>query len=426
MKVIRDNKLKVSAIVGLIAAAAVVGGYILVHQRLPLPWKDTYKLNARFISAQAVTPGQGQQVAVSGVPVGEISRVSLDNGVAVVQMTIDRSKLEAVHADATALLRPKTPLQDMQVQLDPGSRRAPTLRDGGTLPERATTPQVQLDEVLAKLDDDTRAYVTVTVDAIGRGLHHRGESLRRLLQTVGPTLQATKDVTTAVNARRTDLRHLVGALRRLTERLGPKDGEVARLVTAADKTFGAIGSEDAALGSSIDQLPATLRATRRALAQARPLALELPAAVRRLLPVARALPPALHELQPLLRDGAPDLAKLRGFVRDARPLSREATPALTDLTAQTPNLSRTFSVVEDLANELAYNPAGKEEGYLFWLAWFAHNASSFVSTGDANGAVWRGMVAVSCSSPAVFPKNLPTVVGALLDAVRVCPKATNP
>jgi virulence factor Mce-like protein len=426
MKVIRDNKLMISAIAGLIAIAAGVGGYILVHQRLPLPWKETYKLNARFISAQAVTPGQGQQVAVSGVPVGQISRVSLDNGVAVVQMTIERSKLKAVHADAAALLRPKTPLQDMQVQLDPGSRRAPTLPDGGTLPERATTPQVQLDEVLAKLDDDTRAYVAVTIDAIGRGLRHRGASLRRLLQTVGPTLQATKDVTAAVNARRTDLRHLVGALRRVSERLGPKDNEVARLVVAADSTFGAIGSEDAALGSSIDQLPGTLRATRIALAQARPLALELPAAVRRLVPVARSFTPALHDLQPLFRDGAPDLEKLRGFVRDARPLSREATPTLADLTAQSPNLRRTFGVIEELANELSYNPAGKEEGYLFWLAWFAHNASSFVSTGDANGAVWRGMVAVSCSSPAVVPKSLPTVVGALVDAVRVCPRAAKP
>jgi phospholipid/cholesterol/gamma-HCH transport system substrate-binding protein len=422
MKVLRDNKVEIGAIVGLMLLTSIVGGYILVKQRLPLPWKDTYDINARFISAQAVTPGQGQQVAVAGVPVGEITRVSLDNGVAVVRMTIERKKLQAVHADARALLRPKTPLQDMQVQLDPGSSRAATLPNGGTLPERATTPQVQVDRVLASLDSDTRAYLSITIDAIGRGLRHRSADIRRLLRSFGPTLEDAKAVTSAVNARRQDLRHLVGSLRRITERLGPKEHEIAQLVSSAERTFTAIGDEDRAVGSALNELPATLRATREALDQARPLARELPPAVDRLLPVLRTLTPALRDVRPLLRAGAPDLASVRSLVRDARPLGREATPALRALREQTPDLHRTFGVLEELANELAYNPAGPEEGYLFWLAWFAHNVPSVLSTGDANGAVWHGMLAVSCDAAAVYPRGLPAAVGALFDLARVCPK----
>jgi len=46
---------------------------------------------------------------------------------------------------------------------------------------------------------------------------------------------------------------------------------------------------------------------------------------------------------------------------------------------------------------LAYD-GPDSESYLFWLAWFAHNAASLMSTQDANGAVWRGYALFSCSS----------------------------
>jgi phospholipid/cholesterol/gamma-HCH transport system substrate-binding protein len=49
-------------------------------------------------------------------------------------------------------------------------------------------------------------------------------------------------------------------------------------------------------------------------------------------------------------------------------------------------------------NILGYDPGGGRKGYLFWLAWFAHNANSMLSTGDAHGAVWRGMALFSCAS----------------------------
>lgn len=417
---IRANRAAIAAITGLLVIASVVGGYILVHQRLPLPWKDTYRIHAELESAQAVTPGQGQQVAVAGVPVGELTDVRLRDGVAVVEMRIERSKLAAVHADATALLRPKTPLQDMQVQLDPGTRAAAVLPDGGTIPVASTRRQVQLDEVLGLLDDDTRAYLTTTIDALGRGL--RGRDLREVLRSTGPTLSAASEVTQAVNARRRDLRRLVGSLRRLTGALGPQQQQITRLVRSAGSTFDAIGDEDAALRAALDELPGTLRATRLALERARPLARRLPAAAQALRPLTRTLPPALDALRPALQDAPPDLSDLRRLVRATIPLAGEARPALDDLRSQTPDLQVTFGVLDELTNMLAYNPSGNEEGYLFWLAWFAHNAQSMLSTGDANGPLWHGAIAVACSTPAVYPSAAPAAFGALLELFRACPE----
>ena len=111
--------------------ALLVGGYILSNQRFYLPkWvpllgTDFVDYKAEFSTAQSVTPGQGQTVHVAGVDVGEITKVDLVDGRAVVTMKI-RRKYTPIYKDATALLRPKTGLNDMIIELDAGhaARRA--------------------------------------------------------------------------------------------------------------------------------------------------------------------------------------------------------------------------------------------------------------------------------------------------------------
>src|SRR5205814_4977974 len=80
-----------AAIIVLFVLAVAVGGYILSNERLRFPFiqEKPFELKAAFSTAQAVTPGQGQTVRVSGVRIGDISKVSLDNGQAIVTMSID-------------------------------------------------------------------------------------------------------------------------------------------------------------------------------------------------------------------------------------------------------------------------------------------------------------------------------------------------
>ena len=87
------------------------------------PWEGKpFQLQAAFSTAQAVTPGQGQTVRVSGVRVGDITKVGLKDGHAVVTLDLDPQYKDLVHTDAHALLRPKTGLKDMFIELDPGTR----------------------------------------------------------------------------------------------------------------------------------------------------------------------------------------------------------------------------------------------------------------------------------------------------------------
>lgn len=409
---LRRYRVPLLAVAAMMLTAAVVGGYIIDHQRLRFPWEDVYKVSARFTSAQAVTPGQGQNVAVAGVTVGEITRVDLEEGQALVEMEIERGKLDAVYRDARMLLRPKTGLNDMSIELDPGTRAAGRLEDGEKLPAANTQPNVHPDEVLASLDADTRHYLSILVNAGGRGLAGRGEDLRAVLKASQPALARTRRITAAIAARRAGLRRLVSNLRLLSESAGSRRAELGRLVDASNQTFGALASEEAALRDSFTLLPGTLREGRAALAGTRRLATELGPALQALRPTARMLAPTFARLNPLLIEGTPILRRqIRPFVRDARPLVRDLPPTLADLDAVTPDLTDAFRVLVYVVNELGYNPPGREEGYLFWLAWFSHNANSILSIEDAHGVAWRGQLLSSCSSVTAVPPELLTVLG---------------
>ena len=131
------------------------------------------------------------------------------------------------------------------------------------------------------------------------------------------------------------------------------------------------------------------------------------------------------EVRPLLRDAEPILREdLRPLVREATPLLADLRPSVRDLEPATVDLVRTGKVLNYVANELGYNPPGPEEGYLFWTSWFIHNASSILTTEDAHGATWRGLVMVGCSSLGQLLSTNPAL--APIAAAGICPDSPPP
>ena len=116
------------AILALVVLAGAVVVYILDHQPSFTLGKSYYTVKAQFASGAAVTSGQGQSVDVAGVQIGQVGAVDLEGGRAVVTMNIYK-KYQPIYRNATVLLRPRTPLKDMYLSLDPGTAtraRSPT------------------------------------------------------------------------------------------------------------------------------------------------------------------------------------------------------------------------------------------------------------------------------------------------------------
>src|SRR5690348_8620978 len=85
---------------------------------LPLVGEEFDHISAEFSTAQAVTPGQGQAVDIAGIQIGKVTSVDLEEGHAVVGMDIEPKYMELIHPDASFLLRPKTNLNDMIVEIE--------------------------------------------------------------------------------------------------------------------------------------------------------------------------------------------------------------------------------------------------------------------------------------------------------------------
>jgi phospholipid/cholesterol/gamma-HCH transport system substrate-binding protein len=398
------------AILALVVIAAAVATYITAHERLILPgWvpgigTDFYQLDAAFETAQAVVPGEGQTVDIAGVAVGEIGNVSVRDGRAVVTMKI-RKKYAPVYRDATLLLRPKTPLKDMIVELDPGNRSAGAYKSGDTIPIWRTRPDVDFDEILSALDGDSRSYLMVLLTAGGQAFSEPGApaDLREAFKRFEPTSRDLDRITTLLAERRRNITHVVHDLRLLTGALGNKDTQLAQLVDSSNATFRALADQAQNLRGALQELPATLQQADTTLPKVTTLADQLGPALQSLRPTARELAPALRETRPFLRLTTPIIRdELRPFARGAQPAVHDLFTTARRLVPITPRLTRTLTVVNALLNTLAYNPPGSEEGYLFWASWLNHAGASIFSTQDANGPIRRGQVIASCSSLALL------------------------
>ena len=405
MRAIRKHLVDAGAILALVAVAAVVAVVILANQRLTLPgWvpvvgHDVTEVEAELSSAQAVTPGQGQAVNVAGVQVGEISRVRLEGGRAIVTLRLDGQDVP-VYRDATVLLRPRTGLRDMVAELTPGTRAAGRLRAGQRIPIGQTLPDVNLDEILAGLDADTRTYLRMLLGDAAGGLRGTARPLADTLRRFEPTARDLRRVNAALALRRRHLARAIHDFSLLAGELGAKDDELATFVNSSNAVLGSLARQDANLRATLRGLPGALADTRRALGRAQALGAALGPTLQALRPGARALGPSLRQTRPFLARTTPVIhEQIRPFVRATGPTARALQPAARDLAATAPDLTRSLTVVNALLDALAYNPPGRQdEGYLFWLSWLNHLTNTMLGNADAHGPVRRGVVVVSCQT----------------------------
>jgi phospholipid/cholesterol/gamma-HCH transport system substrate-binding protein len=393
------------AIVALVLVAAFVGGYVLAHQRVNLPgWvpvfgKSFFTLKGEFVTAQAITPGQGQTVDIAGVQVGEISNVDLVGGRAIVTMQLQK-KYHHVYPNAHMLLRPKTGLKDMVVELDPGTPSGgKAVESGYIVPVSNTQPDVNLDEILAVLDSDTRTYLQLLLNGAATGLKGQGGDLAQVFRRFEPTARDTAIFTRLLAERRRNSQRAIHNFGTFTLALAARDKQLGTFVDSSNDVFQHFANQSTALSQTLALLPSALRETDSAVVKTKAFADQAGPALQALEPFARALGPALVATRPFLRETTPIIEhQIRPFTRAALPVIKTLRPAAASLAAATPNLTTSFGVLNEFLDALAYNPPGKAEGYLFYLAWLNHVSNSVLASQDAMGSFRRVLLVVQCNA----------------------------
>jgi phospholipid/cholesterol/gamma-HCH transport system substrate-binding protein len=389
-RALREHSRDVLAIAGLVLAGLFALFVILSNQRTTLPdWvpilgTDRFELQAEFSSAQAVTPGQGQAVDMSGIQIGDITGVTLDDGHAVVTMEIDNDKADLVNADASLLLRPKTGLNDMVIDVTRGAS-SQQIEEGSTVPLASTQPSVNPDEILAGLDADTQGFLKLLLSGGAEALdpeQKRGQKLSGALRRLEPFARDIARINGGLAQRRASISRAIHNFGLLSEELANNDRDVTDFVDSSDAALEHFARQEASIRAALRELPGTLEETRGALTSTNAFALNATPALRDLIPGARATKPALIALRSLFEQTtAPIRDQIRPFtVQVASPIHhlREASVGLGKAA---PGLRLGFNRLNLGLNGLTFDPPGDQVSTAFYI-----------------GPLPRGLVMATCNT----------------------------
>jgi phospholipid/cholesterol/gamma-HCH transport system substrate-binding protein len=391
------------AIVVLSVIAIVMTLWIFTQQKASLPsWapfvgEDFVHLTADFSNAQAVTPGQGQAVVIAGIQVGKISSVDLEDGHAVVGMDIEPKYLKLIHSDATLLLRPKTNLNDMTIEIDPG-RGGEHVEAGHSFPLSSTEPSIQFEAFLSTLDRDTQQYLQLLVAGGAQGIGGRGRQLSGAFRRLQPFAHYVADLNRAVAQRRLALARVIHDFGLLTTELGRRDAELERFVTESRKALGNFANQQGAIQETLVEFPSTLTALRSALAASNRFSVAARPALLGLIPQAQASVPAFKANERLFRQTTvPIRDQIRPFTRQIRPVLTHTKEGAADLDTSVTNFGNSLGALNSFLNVLAFKPKGNRESFLFYLPWVNHNINATFNLADAGGPIVRGVSMLSCN-----------------------------
>jgi phospholipid/cholesterol/gamma-HCH transport system substrate-binding protein len=392
------------AVITMIVIAAGSAGYILAHERLSVPaWvpvlgREHFVLKGEFETAQAVAPGQGQEVTIAGAKVGEIASVELRNGRALVNMNLTPSYARYIYRDATMLLRPKTQLKDETVDVNPGRPSAGRVTSGYTIPVSQTSPDGNLDELLAALDTEARASLQELLAGAGEGLRGNGANLAATFRRFAPLGHDLTEIGKEVAKRQSSVASAIHNFRLLMEALGNKDTQLGALVDSSNAVFATFAQQNREVQETLRELPGALKATNQGLAKASKAFHVVGPTLKALEPFAKALAPAERASIPFFKTTTPILnEQVQPLLRKIQPVLNKISPSLQEVSEAFPQLKTGFAVFNEFFNELAYNPGPSQGGFLFFLDWANHNLDSVVSQGDAHGALGQTLVYYNCS-----------------------------
>jgi phospholipid/cholesterol/gamma-HCH transport system substrate-binding protein len=364
---------------------------------LPLVGEEFEHISAEFSTAQAVTPGQGQAVDIAGIQIGKVTSVDLENGHAVVGMDIEPQYMELIHPDASFLLRPKTNLNDMIVEIEPGSEKG-EVEDGAHFDLTQTEPNTNLDAFLATLDADTRQYIQLLVAGGAQGIGGRGKQLSNALRRFQPFVHYTAKLNKAVAARHVALSHVIHNFGLLTTELARHDAAVKRFVTSSKDALGNFANQQQSVQAAFEEFPSALQAARSGLASSNRFSKAAYPTLIKLIPQAQALTPAFQATERLFSETtAPIRDQIRPFTRETRPVLTHGTEAAKPFEKTVRSFGNSLGGFNSFLNELSYNPKGSRESYLFYLPWLNHNFNSAFNLEDAGGPILRGLVVISCT-----------------------------
>jgi phospholipid/cholesterol/gamma-HCH transport system substrate-binding protein len=360
------------------------------------PWSEETVVKAEFAQVPGLNPKSQNSVTIAGVKVGSVTAADATaRGTAIVTMTLD-GKYD-VFANARAVLRPKNPLNEMQIELNPGTKATGKLSKKSVIPITQTARPVQADEILDHLDERSQVALTDLLLESDVALARAPQNLADGLGATTDTLSAMEPVVKALQTRRAKIAELVTALADISSAVGRNDERVTRLAAATQQTLSVLAESDGALRASLDQLPGLTGQLRNALTSTQKLTTQLDPTLDNLNAASDALPPALKRFQSTV-------GNLGKTVEAAKPVLDKARPVIADLRPTVANVNTSLRTLGLITSRLDQDTA-TVMSYLTDIKAFVYNTSSVFGAGDAQGGIIRGHLMVPLPAGGVLPNS---------------------
>jgi phospholipid/cholesterol/gamma-HCH transport system substrate-binding protein len=308
---------------GLAIAAVVLA--IVVAAVLLFAGDGGYRVTAEFLNAGQLV--NGNEVRVAGNTVGSVDDIQVSqDGRAEVTFTV-ADDYAPLRRGTTAVIKQTSlsGIANRYIDLHLGSANGEEIDDGGTIEADQTETAVELDQVFAIFDEETRGSLQDFIKGQADTLRGRGRELREGIHYLNPALSTGSRLFEELTEDEALFEEFLVDSARLVNILASRRQDLTGVVRNLNSTFGALGSQQDALAESVERLPPFMRRANTTFVNLRA---------------------ALDDVDPLVDASKPVVRRLSPFLDRARLFARDAEPTFRDLSRTIETAGRTNDLIE--------------------------------------------------------------------------------
>jgi len=232
----RGSQLVRAGFIGVVLIILVIA-IGLQPERL-VQWATAIRYQALFAEAGGLNVGN--DVTVSGIKVGSVSNVSLENGDALVGFTLEGKY--PLGSDTTAHIRTGTLLGERVLALE--SAGSGTLNPHDVIPASRTSSPYSLTDAVSDLTTNTAGTNT---DNLNQSLDTLSQTIDQIAPQLGPTFDGLSRLSQSLNNRNESLAQLLKTAADVTGILSERSQQVNALILNANDLLGVLNDRRQAI-----------------------------------------------------------------------------------------------------------------------------------------------------------------------------------
>src|SRR3954451_7323368 len=310
----------------------------------PIPLKPKgYRVQATF--RDPVLIPQESEVRISGVNVGRITKVDKTSAGGIHATIQIKHQYAPIPRNVKAVLRQKTLLGEVYIELTPGNKSSGFIHDGGRIPTSHISPTVELDEIFRLFDAKTRAGFQTWMQSQAVALAGRGGDINEAIGNFPGFVSSSDELLRILNAQDDAVSGLVDNTGQVFGALTARDTELQQLIDNGEQATQTFAERNQQLAETFKALPAFERESKKTVERLTKTALSANEAITIARPAARELGPTFQEVKAI----GPDFKGLLASLDSLTNAGRKGQP---DFQRTTARFQRFFATLPQPLNHL--------------------------------------------------------------------------